>query len=693
MPRLRELHEVPPKPETLNGDLGSLPPALAHLRDIKAWVLWNWKFVNGKWTKVPYTIGSTMASSTDPATWSTYEACLFCVEMYDGMGFMLRDHGLVAIDLDKCRSPDGTITDYAKGVIARLPGAYVEVTPSGTGLRVIGTGTGEKVHRKFTLNGDGAAVELYRKAERYITISCNTLGECKELPNADELIDDLLKEHDKPKEKKAKAPGKAEGAGADQDHKEEGLPEELQNLIKHGVPIGARSERFHAAVGRLKRLGWDVDAIHALLARYPGGIAQKYTDRKDRLLEEVRRCYDKCDEPSLEWVDLNKDGTPKRTYRNARAAVIALGVTCQYDEFHDRMLVGGHGIGKFAGKVTDAVIHIVRQLIIDTYSLDCGKDHITDAVATLALEHSFDPVKGYFNGLKWDGVPRLETWLATYLGADTSELNAAIGRLVLTATVRRVRKPGSKFDHILTLEGPEASMKSTAVEVLAGTENFSDQTILSQSDKEQQELVRGVLIYEIAELAGMRRSEIEKVKAFVTRTHDRARPAYGRHRIDAPRRCIFVATTNEDSYLKSQTGNRRFWPVKAGTIDIEALRRDRGQLWAEAALAENDGLPLVLPSSLWEKAKEEQEKRLEADPWDDILSDMVGQIHSREDGGQEERMSSADILKTRLDILPAQATPVHGARLKNVMRRLGWKDERVIINGKRVRGFRRMLAD
>ena len=137
-----------------------------------------------------------------------------------------------------------------------------------------------------------------------------------------------------------------------------------------------------------------------------------------------------------------------------------------------------------------------------------------------------------------------------------------------------MRQPGCKFDHILTLEGIEGTMKSTSIVILAGAENFSDQTILTASDKEQQELVRGVWLFEIADLAGMKRADVEKIKAFATRTHDRARPAYGRRRVDAPRRCIFFGSTNEDEYLQSQTGNRRIWPLKTGVtgpIDIEGL--------------------------------------------------------------------------------------------------------------------------
>ena len=336
------------------------------------------------------------------------------------------------------------------------------------------------------------------------------------------------------------------------------------------------------------------------------------------------------------WPDLTEEGEPKRTYRNARAAIMALGVKCSYDLFHDRMRVAGKPINEWAGELSDDVNVMLRQIIINTFGFDPGKEAIADATTELCLENRFDPIIDYLDGLKWDGTPRLDKWLTDYLGVEDSALTRAIGRLTLVAAVRRAREPGCKFDHILTLEGSEGTKKSTSIQTLADEANFSDQTILTASDKEQQELVRGTWIFEIADLAGMRRADVEKIKAFASRTHDRARPAYGRRRVDAPRRCIFIATTNEDEYLQSQTGNRRFWPVKTGTIEIEALRRDRDQLWAEAASVEAKGGALVLPKELWAEASNEQDERRQHDPWDDTLAAVRGHAVTNEETGQAE---------------------------------------------------------
>lgn len=192
----------------------------------------------------------------------------------------------------------------------------------------------------------------------------------------------------------------------------------------------------------------------------------------------------------------------------------------------------------------------------------------------------------------------------------------------------QTRHPGCKFDYIIVLEGAEGLFKSSALCVLAGgPENFSDQTILGRSDREQQELLRGVLLYEIADLTNIKKAEVEEVKAFASRTVDRARPAYGRCRIDMPRRGTIWGTTNNSEYLKSQTGNRRFWPIEVAAtrpIDLEGLVRDRDQLFAEAAALEAGGASIVLPKELWAAAGDEQDKRREADPWEDKLRDVVG---------------------------------------------------------------------
>src|SRR5262249_42139265 len=154
----------------------------------------------------------------------------------------------------------------------------------------------------------------------------------------------------------------------------------------------------------------------------------------------------------------------------------------------------------------------------------------------------------------WDGKKRIDTWVIIYLDCKDTPLNRAIGRLVLIAACRRARQPGCKFDNITVLEGPEGTNKSTAIRILAGDENFSDQSILGASDKEVQEQLEGIWMHENADLAGMVRAEVERVKAFASRQVDRARPAYGRVREDRQRRSIEWGTTNNKEYLLGQTG-------------------------------------------------------------------------------------------------------------------------------------------
>ena len=332
---------------------------------------------------------------------------------------------------------------------------------------------------------------------------------------------------------------------------------------------------------------------------------------------------------------------------------------------------------------------MLRITIKMAFGFDPPSRFVLDALIQLGLKNQFDPIADYLNALTWDGTPRLDRWTISYLGAADTELNREFGRLALIAAVRRVRHPGTKFDPIIVLEGPMGTQKSKAIETLAGIENFSDQTILGARDREQQELLAGVWLFEIAELSNIRKTEVEHIKAFASRTHDRARPAYGRTRIDQPRRCILFATTNDSQYLK--VPDRRFWPIRTGvtssSIDIEALKRDRDQLWAEAAQREREGASIVLDRTLWASARTEQEEREEADPWDDMLAEVIG-----EKDQDEERVKSADLLSTVLGIHISKQRDVDYKRLGRCMRRLGWDGPKSIWTSKTaVKGFSRKI--
>ena len=263
--------------------------------------------------------------------------------------------------------------------------------------------------------------------------------------------------------------------------------------------------------------------------------------------------------------------------------------------------------------------------------------------------------------------------------------NRAFSRKVLIAATRRVRCPGYKFDFILVLEGPQGIGKSTLLKILAGEENFSDNEILGLDKREQQEAVQGVWIYELCELDGLSKSEVTAIKLFASKTVDSARPAYGRSRVDRPRRLIFIATTNEDTYLRDTTGNRRFWPVKVGKIDLAALGSDRDQLWAEAAAAEVSGEPLTIPEDLWGDAAVEQKARMNQDAWEDILSTRLASLHNNkkeidgkfalavdDSGNPEWRVSTSFLLNDVIGIPKERQGDAVTKRLASVMRSIGW---------------------
>lgn len=400
--------------------------------------------------------------------------------------------------------------------------------------------------------------------------------------------------------------------------------------------------------------------------------------------------------PFLDLV--GKTSIPDKTMMNARAGITRLGISCRYDVFHDRRLIAGVELSSGVGEISDDMALAVRALIRQNFKFDPGKEATWDALNLLCRENSFHPIRDYLDGLKWDGKPRVGTWLVDYMKAPDTEFVRAVSDLTLIASVRRIRKPGTKFDYMTVLESPEGMNKSRALAVLYGADNFTDQAVLGASDKEIMENLRGRWCHESADLAHLRRAEIEKVKAQLSRQTDRARPAYGRALIDVPRSVVQWGSTNDQQYLRSQTGNRRFFPITVGRIDIAALERDRDQLWAEANCLESLGTDIMLPERLWVAAGIEQAERTEADPWADAVADFT--IDPKEVGKSdyeitagEERITSNYLMSAVLGIPVDKRTAETGKRLGLVMRGLGWQGPKVIkISGRPARGYARKIS-
>lgn len=240
-----------------------------------------------------------------------------------------------------------------------------------------------------------------------------------------------------------------------------------------------------------------------------------------------------------------------------------------------------------------------------------GKEKIADALTAVLTRHSYHPIRDYLSGLTWDGVPRLDRIIIDYMGAEDSELNRAMSRKHFVAAVARVFNPGCKYDYCLIMSGAEGIGKSTLLRVMGG--KWFNDSITTLEGKEGMEQLRRAWVVELGELSSIKRSDVEQVKAHLSKQVDIYRAAYARRVLEHPRQCVFCGTTNEALFLKGDTGNRRFWviPVVAELRKYrdwnEAIQRDRDQLWAEAVHYYKQGEPLYLSEELEAQAKQRQQ--------------------------------------------------------------------------------------
>lgn len=338
--------------------------------------------------------------------------------------------------------------------------------------------------------------------------------------------------------------------------------------------------------------------------------------------------------------------------------------------------------------------HLARNHAFETTDRD-----LIDAMVSVSHKLRFHPVKEFLESLKWDGTPRLDTWLTDYLGVedDKEGYARAVARKTLCAAVARIYEPGVKFDHVLILEGKQGLGKSGICKLLGG-EWFTDFRMnVEKADTVQS--MQGKWIVEIAELHSTRQTDLDILKSFLTRQVDEARFAYGRLPGKYPRQSIFIATYNpgpDGTYLKDDE-NRRWWPVKCHgmppgnrVFDFDGFKSVRGQLWAEAMVLYKRGEKLTMDTpALQDAASAQQRERHGEDPWTERISDWIIE-RDKSPETRQDFYTGRDIYIGAMSGIDARFNRWDTLNIARVMRAIGWEPGfKRNSMGKFLRGYRR----
>ena len=358
-------------------------------------------------------------------------------------------------------------------------------------------------------------------------------------------------------------------------------------------------------------------------------IARKELD------DYLRRVWDQTDSPDFDGQKkgdfLRHPETHKilaKNQTNIKRALKKLGVTLRYNEFSKKTLVT---YGEYSGPYEDPQRNRIWLHIDSKFHFQIPEGYFDMFMLDHAYRNPVHPVRDYFDGLVWDKVKRVDEWLIAYARAGDGAYTRAVSALMLLSAVRRIYQPGVKFDEMVVLESEQGKGKSSLLLALCHDKTwFSDDLPLNVDAKQIIERTQGKWIIEAAELSGMHSSKVEHLKSMMSRQVDGpVRMAYAHLPCEQRRQFVLVGTTNAHAYLDDSTGNRRFWPVYHEEVDLEALARDKDQLWAEAVVRHKAGESIRLSPELYTQAAIQQERRRSVDPWEPLLESNFTEDYTR----------------------------------------------------------------
>lgn len=319
-----------------------------------------------------------------------------------------------------------------------------------------------------------------------------------------------------------------------------------------------------------------------------------------------------------------------------------------------------------AGEFDETDYVYVQHWFARHIGVSFAKDALRPAVKAAARVRSFHPVAEWLRSLRWDGQRRVPTWLRTYLRAHDEPHVDKVGQWWLISAVARVMSPGCQADHVLVLQGAQGAGKSSAARILGGEWYLPSLPDVRDATRASSAL-RGRWLVEIGELDAIRGANATRIKDFISACSDVYRGAYAELELERRRQCVFIGTTNEHAILTDPTGARRWWPVHVGTVDREALRADRDQLWAEAVALYESGVPWHPDEDSIADLAEAQDSRYQADEWEARVSAWV-------DGPPTKQgFTVGDALAGAVGLPPERWERTLQTRMGNVLSRLGYR--------------------